>query len=77
MGMIKELTEKIVKFQKKKQNIKNEKKSQNTNTFSVLFNFMNKEQKEEFYKLLKEGSVLRGKEMINSTQSKLGVDDNK
>ena len=38
---------------------------------------MNKEQKEEFYKLLKEGSVLRGKEMINSTQSKLGVDDNK
>ena len=92
IGVIKELREKIVKLQQKKQKIKNEQNSQSTNTFSVLLNFMNKEQKEEFskeeekelvdlnynlYKLLKEECVLCGKEMISSTQIKLGEDDNK
>ena len=64
----------------------------NLNTFKVFFNFINTEKKEEFsneeemqleqfqeslYKLLKEECALCGKEMINSTQIKLGEDDNK
>ena len=64
----------------------------NTTAFKVLFNFINKEQREEFskeeeiqlkeyndnlYRLLKEECVLCGKEMIKSTQIKLGEDDSK
>ena len=67
-------------------------KNSYTTAFKVLFNFINKEQKEEFskgeeiqlkeyndnlYKLLKEECVLCGKEMIKSTQIKLGEDDSK
>ena len=66
--------------------------SNNLNTFKVFFNFINTEKKEEFsneeemkleqyqeslYQLLKEECALCGKEMINSTQIKLGEDDNK
>ena len=66
--------------------------SNNLNTFKVFFNFINTEKKEEFsneeemqlnqfqedlYSLLKEECVLCGKEMINSTQIKLGEDENK
>ena len=91
---IKALREKIRILQEKRKKIKNEQKIQNSNinTFKVLFNFINKEQKEEFskeeeiqlkeysdnlYRLLKEECVLCGKEMINSTQVKLGQDDDK
>ena len=64
--------------------------SNSLNTFKVFFNFINTEKKEEFsneeemqlnqfqeslYKLLKEECALCGKEMINSTQIKLGEDD--
>ena len=66
--------------------------SNSLNTFKVFFNFINTEKKEEFsneeemqlnqfqedlYSLLKEECVLCGKEMINSTQIKLGEDENK
>ena len=64
----------------------------NNLTAKAIFNLINTEKKEEFsnedekqlsqfqddlYKLLKEECVLCGKEMINSTQVKLGEDDNK
>ena len=64
--------------------------SNSLNTFKVFFNFINTEKKEEFsneeemqlnqfqdslYKLLKEECALCGKEMINSTQIKLGEDE--
>jgi hypothetical protein len=91
---IKALREKIRILQEKRKKIKNEQKIQNSNinTFKVLFNFINKEQKEEFskeeeiqlkeysdnlYRLLKEECVLCGKEMINSTQVKLGEDEDR
>lgn len=63
-----------------------------TLNFKSFFNFMNLDQREEFskdeekqlkqysdslYRLLKEECVLCGKEMINSTQIKLGEDENK
>ena len=63
----------------------------NNITAKAIFNLINTEKKEEFsnedekllnqyqdnlYKLLKEECVLCGKEMINSTQVKLGEDDN-
>ena len=63
-----------------------------TLNFKSFFNFMNLDQGEEFskdeekqlkqysdslYRLLKEECVLCGKEMINSTQIKLGEDENK
>ena len=66
--------------------------SNNLNTFKVFFNFINSEKKEEFsneeemqlknfqenlYQLLKEECALCGKEMINSTQIKLGEDEDK
>ena len=89
---IKSLRDKIRILQEKRKKMINEQKLQNTNTIISLFNFINKEQKEEFskedeiqlkefndnlYRLLKEECVLCGKEMINSTQIKLGEDDNK
>ena len=91
---IKALREKIRILQEKRKKVIYEQKMQNSNTtaFKVLFNFINKEQREEFskeeeiqlkeyndnlYRLLKEECVLCGKEMINSTQIKLGEDDNK
>ena len=91
---IKALREKIKILQEKRKKIRNEQKMQNSNinTFKVLFNFINKEQKEEFskeeetqlkeysdslYRLLKEECVLCGKEMIKSTQVKLGEDEDK
>ena len=66
--------------------------SNNLNTFKVFFNFINSEKKEEFsneeemqlknfqenlYQLLKEECALCGKEMINSTQIKVGEDEDK
>ena len=91
---IKALRDKIKNLQEKRNKIINEQKLQNSNinTFKVFFNFINKEQREEFskkeemllkqysdnlYRLLKEECVLCGKEMINSTQIKLGEDNNK
>ena len=89
---IKSLRDKIRILQEKRKKMINEQKLQNTNTIISLFNFINKEQKEEFskedeiqlkefndnlYRLLKEECVLCGKEMINSTQIKLGEDNNK
>ena len=89
---IKNLRDKIIVLQEKRRKIMREKRLNNTNTIISLFNFMNKEQREVFskedeiqlkelndnlYKLLKEECVLCGKEMINSTQIKLGEDDNK
>ena len=91
---IKSLREKIRNLQEKRKKIIYEQKMQsnNSNTFKALFNFINKEQKEEFskeeeiklkeysdnlYRLLKEECVLCGKEMIKSTQIKLGQDENK
>ena len=91
---IKSLREKIRILQEKRNKIIYEQKMQNsnTNTFKVLFNFINKEQREEFskeeeiqlkeyrdnlYRLLREECVLCGKEMIKSTQIKLGEDENK
>lgn len=88
---IKSLSEKILRLRHKKTKIKNEQK-QNQSTFKVFFNFINKDQREEFSKeeeeelrktsnelfsLLKEECVLCGQEMINSTQIKLGEDENK
>ena len=91
---IKTLREKIRLLQEKRKKIINEQKLQNSNinTFKVFFNFINKEQREEFskeeeiqlkeysdnlYRLLKEECVLCGKEMINSTQVKLGEDEDR
>jgi len=89
---IKALKDKIKILQEKRKKIINEQKLQNSNTFSVFFNFINTDQREEFskeeemllkqysdnlYSLLKEECVLCGKEMINSTQIKLGEDNNK
>ena len=89
---IKSLRDKIRILQEKRKKMINEQKLQNTNTIISLFNFINKEQKEEFskedeiqlkefndnlYRLLKEECVLCGKEMINSTQVKLGEDEDR
>ena len=91
---IKTLKEKIRLLQEKRKKIINEQKLQNSNinTFKVFFNFINREEREEFskeeeielkeytenlYRLLKEECVLCGKEMINSTQVKLGEDENR
>ena len=83
---IKLLEEKKKKIMDEKKNQNN-----NLINFKVFFNFINTEKKEEFsneeqtqlnqfqdnlYKLLKEECALCGKEMINSTQIKLGEDDN-
>ena len=82
---------KILEEKKKKIMNEQKLQSNNLNTFKVFFNFINTEKKEEFsneeemqlnqfqeslYKLLKEECALCGKEMINSTQIKLGEDDN-
>ena len=71
--------------------MKKKNQNNNLINFKVFFNFINTEKKEEFsndeemqleqfqeslYKLLKEECALCGKEMINSTQIKLGEDDN-
>jgi hypothetical protein len=89
---IKSLRDKIIVLQEKRKKMIREKHLNNTNALISFFNFMNKEQREEFskedeiqlkelndnlYRLLKEECVLCGKEMINSTQIKLGEDDNK
>jgi hypothetical protein len=85
----KNLNDKINEMQKQNEIIKNQ--NNNLINFKVFFNFINTEKKEEFsneeqtqlnqfqdnlYKLLKEECALCGKEMINSTQIKLGEDDN-
>ena len=83
---------KVLEEKKKKIMNEQKLQSNNLNTFKVFFNFINNEKKEEFsneeemqlkqfqenlYKLLKEECALCGKEMINSTQIKLGEDNDK
>ena len=83
---------KLLEDKKKKIMNEQKIQSNNLNTFKVFFNFMNTEKKEEFskeeeaqlkqfqeelYQLLKEECALCGKEMINSTQIKLGEDEDK
>ena len=83
---------KILEEKKKKIMNEQKLQSNNLLTFKTFFNFISNDKKEEFsneeeiqlkqfqenlYQLLKEECALCGKEMINSTQIKLGEDEDK